>query len=538
MRNVNVPGGQHYTCVNGQQLAALAQRFRAEFSGAQVHQLRESKEYWDTIDGRLVRAGLVCEWVSGTDKRGTMQLRKLGEMALQASLTVQAAPMLVHDLPVGPLRERLLPIIGIRALLPTARCTVTGQCVSRFDQAGKLLARIYFEKIKINSSSLNQHTAVSELCYVRLCPLRGYEKAAQEMASTLACYAQLQQTNQDIYCTILQLSGVNPSKSNKFGRVKLRAQMRSDDAIKRCLLALAKVMVANEAGMRAQWDTEFLHDYRVALRRTRAALVQTKKIHSADIYAQFEDTFSWLGAVTSSLRDIDVYLLALPDYQRLLPRNLRPGLESLKTLLLAEQVQAQQALCNALDSDRYRQAMLTWLNYLGDVGDAAFKHEKVGKTLASRPVKELANERIWKTYRKMIKQGSKLGKQSPDDDFHRVRNTGKQLRYLLALFRSLYSVEVKQAVTMLKGLQNYLGRFQDVCVQMDALQDWLKRLEKAEVVQAETRPALHELLRRLEAERKHLRAQFKTQFTPFSSKSTMQFFQQHFSEVTGRAVGK
>ena len=45
------------------------------------------------------------------------------------------------------------------------------------------------------------------------------------------------------------------------------------------------VMRANEEGIKADWDTEFLHDYRTAVRRTRSALSQIPGIFPPEITA-------------------------------------------------------------------------------------------------------------------------------------------------------------------------------------------------------------------------------------------------------------
>ncbi len=55
-------------------------------------------------------------------------------------------------------------------------------------------------------------------------------------------------------------------------------------------------------------DSEFLHDLRVAVRRTRSLQRQFKAIYP-DRLQHFRDEFKRLQAVTGDLRDLDVYLL-------------------------------------------------------------------------------------------------------------------------------------------------------------------------------------------------------------------------------------
>ena len=72
----------------------------------------------------------------------------------------------------------------------------------------------------------------------------------------------------------------------------------------------------------------------------------------------------------------------------------------------------------------------------------------------------------------MVKMGRAIDDDSPAEDLHELRKVGKELRYLLEFFASLYPADVvKPFVKTLKGLQDQLGRFQDREVQANALRD-------------------------------------------------------------------
>ena len=72
----------------------------------------------------------------------------------------------------------------------------------------------------------------------------------------------------------------------------------------------------------------------------------------------------------------------------------------------------------------------------------------------------------------MVKMGQAIDDDSPAEDLHELRKVGKELRYLLEFFASLYPAEVvKPFVKSLKGLQDQLGRFQDREVQANALRE-------------------------------------------------------------------
>ena len=93
---------------------------------------------------------------------------------------------------------------------------------------------------------------------------------------------------------------------------------------------------------------------------------------------------------------------------------------------------------------------------------------------------ELASHRITRVYRKMVKMGRAIDDDSPAEDLHELRKVGKELRYLLEFFSSLYPADVvKPFIKTLKGLQDQLGRFQDREVQANALRDARARRRSA-----------------------------------------------------------
>ena len=71
--------------------------------------------------------------------------------------------------------------------------------------------------------------------------------------------------------------------------------VRADAGARQIHSALLDIMVANEPGMRADLDTEFLHDYRVSLRRTRSLLGQIKNVFPEDAVTHFRTEFQWLA---------------------------------------------------------------------------------------------------------------------------------------------------------------------------------------------------------------------------------------------------
>jgi CHAD domain-containing protein len=118
----------------------------------------------------------------------------------------------------------------------------------------------------------------------------------------------------------------------------------------------------------------------------------------------------------------------------------------------------------------------------------------------------------------MVKMGRAIDDDSPHEALHDLRKKGKELRYLLEFFASLYPPEVvKPMVTTLKGLQDVLGRFQDREVQADllrALGDDIAAMEGG----AAALMAMGVLVERLTEQQQQARAQFAERFAQFAAK--------------------
>ncbi|MEO6121682.1 MAG: hypothetical protein ABIW46_00350 [Acidimicrobiales bacterium] len=94
----------------------------------------------DTFDGRLHGAGLRLE-VRETDGSDLELELTGGGGSAPAHVVVAAAPRIAADLPPGPLRARLAPILDVRALLPVMTVTSTRSTAYQRDAAGRLHVR-------------------------------------------------------------------------------------------------------------------------------------------------------------------------------------------------------------------------------------------------------------------------------------------------------------------------------------------------------------------------------------------------------------
>jgi CHAD domain-containing protein len=310
--------------------------------------------------------------------------------------------------------------------------------------------------------------------------------------------------------------------SSKLG-LRLDAAAPAHDSLRVILLSLLDTLELNVEGTIADIDTEFLHDLRVACRRTRSAITQLKGVLDPAVMGRFNPEFKWLGAVTGPLRDLDVYLLEMPAYRSMLPEAAAADLEPLETLIAAARKRAHRDVARALGSQRFADLIAGWRTAVASAEPASGK-------AAIRSTADLAARRIRKAYNRILTKGDGLGNDPPAEALHRLRIDAKKLRYLLEFFRSLYpSREIAARIKELKRLQDILGGFNDMEVQRDRLTEFAAELHGAASASTSSLLTLGRLAGMLENRQEEYRLAFHSVFVDFSSGSVRDAYDQLFS---------
>jgi len=155
---------------------------------------------------------------------------------------------------------------------------------------------------------------------------------------------------------------------------------------------------------------------------------------------------------------------------------------------------------------------------------------------ASRPIGDVASERILKAYRRIVKRGRNLGDDPPPEMLHRIRIDGKKLRYLLEFFASLFPADdVAVLVGHLKGLQDNLGEFNDLCIQHEHLKTYLKDVVPDSQDPPTSAAAIGGLIALLNTRQIQVRMEFARTFTKFSRRRNADLFNRLFGCEGDRA---
>jgi CHAD domain-containing protein len=179
----------------------------------------------------------------------------------------------------------------------------------------------------------------------------------------------------------------------------------------------------------------------------------------------------------------------------------------------------------ALASDRAQALLADWEQLLESLVELPVED----RPAATRPVGAVVGKRIRKVYGQMLTMGAAIDDDSPAADYHELRKTGKELRYLLELFAvNLFDeAVVSSSIATLKAVQDVLGRHQDREVQMAML--------RSSAVEVATLPggpaacmAMGVLVDRLSADERAARREFGERFAALTADARREAFAKTF----------
>jgi CHAD domain-containing protein len=474
---------------------------------AATGQSRTVRCVWlDTFDWRLFRAGFSLEYTAARGNRELVLTARDGELVAEQAMDADRPrwPARIEQLPVGPLREQLSAVIGVRALLPVVRATSVQTTRRAFNADDKTIAIVTTEQM-----TLTQPAKARTPPRVAVAPLRGYQAQAGKLADALARLPGVARADQTAFEAVLRAAGRRPGDYTSKIDVRLSADMPAALAICTVLTRLFGTAQANVPGTIRDIDTEFLHDLRIAVRRTRSVLKLTGSVLPAALAERYRPEFKWLGDLTTPTRDLDVYLIGYPSMASKLIAATEPELRPFHDYLARQRAAAQRHLARGLRSARLGGLAREWQHDLKQVAAAPGRRPATGK---------FAAERIRRAHQRVLRSGAAIDASSPPQALHDLRKRCKELRYLLEVFASLHDPgEQWRAVNEMKALQDCLGEFQDSEVQQTELRAFARKMVAEARAPAETLLAMGEIAAGLAARQRAARADFAGLFATFAS---------------------
>jgi len=479
---------------------------------------------YDTFDWRLFNKSLT---MYQSDQE--LFLLQLPNGEVVQHLAINTTPRFAWDLPESLLKEQIYSIIEPRAFLELAELSMTSHTYRILDANTKTVARIVFTRVR----SITHDGSVDSPeipAYLKLLPVRGYSKYTQQLVTHLEQAGLIISCWKDLFLSVLEAVGEKPGSYSSKIDVQLEPSMRSDEATKVILRMLAQVMRVNEPGVHEDIDMEFLHDYRVAIRRTRSALGQIKDVFPTTITEQFKQDFAYLGSLTNELRDLDVYLLAEDKYKSMLPESLQDDISPLFDYLRAQRENALNQVIKSHASSKYMRILTDWEAFLNEPVT-----ETPGTVKGTIPIIDLARQRIYNRYRRVIKDGNNILENPQDELMHALRIDCKKLRYLIEFFASLFPEDkIRLLIEQLKRLQDNLGDFNDLSVQQEYLLNIADQLPITDQGGRRTLLAIGSLIESLVYQQQRVKDAFAETFTAFASASNQEVYNQLFSKKRDR----
>ena len=472
------------------------------------------RTWLDTFDWRLYKAGLTLEFEQA--RRGGRLLLSKADGTPQAEQPVARWPRrpgLAEDLPDGPVRDRIIVLTSPRALLPIVRAVSTASVTRLLNEDGKTVARLVTERVTVTAppgdtaadttAELPPRLAVAEV--------RGYSGQARRATALLASVPGVSHASQGLFAAALTALGRHPAAYTSGVDAEITATMPAPVAVARLLLRLLDTMELNVPGVLRDIDTEFLHDFRVAVRRTRSAIKLLGEVLPADLAEHYKTEFKWLGDVTTPIRDLDVHLLGFDAMTEQLVAASPADLEPLRAFLARRRAREFRRLAAALRGPRFGAIVQDWRKALLEIRDVDGPRRRRPATAA------LALTTTGRAFRRIVARGNAITPASPPESLHDLRKRAKELRYLLEFFASLHDpVAYRKVVSDLKQLQDCLGEFQDSEVQRHEIHTLADAMLAERAAPAATLLAMGEIAAKLTLSQAEARAEFAARFARFA----------------------
>jgi CHAD domain-containing protein len=489
--------------------------------------------WYDTFDWRLNKAGVTLAYVpgrSGSELRLSSARPDAGQDVTQPVTGWQPSrPHLIGDLAGGPVGARLASLMAMRALIPVVATATTTAVYRLLNGDGKTVARLLVDQPAVTGtgpSAASGPPAGPLPPRLSVTEVRGYQAQARRAVRLLTAVGGLRAGTEPPFADALRLIGRRPGDYSNKVDAEISADMPAAGAAAAILLRLLDTIDANGDGVLADTDSEFLHDLRVSVRRTRSALklFGDALALSPQELAFYAAEFKWVGDLTTPTRDLDVHLLDFPGTVRSLTAARPDDLEPFRAYLEGRRRREFRALTRGLRSPRYTALIQEWRARLNkiqqdSVGSAAGRRTRSGYRYkpAGGTARLLAAERTRAAFVKVAKRGAAITPQSPAQDLHDLRKRCKELRYALEFFAPLHEPGgYAKVVGDLKRLQDCLGEFQDTQVQIEEIRSLGAAMLAAHQAPAVTLLAMGEVTAGLAARQRAARADFERRFAAFA----------------------
>ncbi len=368
-------------------------------------------------------------------------------------------PRFKEDFKTGRMQKILTGILGIRGLATVFEGTLNQLQLEIRNDYGKIICRL--DCSTISSKRAGNEKPPYSCC--RVTPLMGYEAESGNIIKLLARY-QTDESQEGPLELLFKQMGRKPCRYTLRPVFGLDFKTPAREATGKIVRSIFSIALSNLPGLLSDIDTEFLHDYRICIRKIRSLLALIKGVYPDGAVSDIRTQLGEMARSTNRLRDLDVYLLARGEYLEMLPPQLRPALYSMFDEVAAERKLEVKNLVLDIQSAAYQ-------NTIEGIESFFSETEMHGPSLsADIPVGQLVFRQMYRRYKKICRMARAIDAYTADEMLHQLRIECKKLRYLMEFFRELIDdTDIVAMQKILRSLQEILGEFNDTSVQQKTI---------------------------------------------------------------------
>ncbi|MGV6816692.1 MAG: CHAD domain-containing protein [Thiotrichales bacterium] len=460
-----------------QALGQLMQRLQAHYSMVRIHDATVECCWLDSFDWRLYRHNRVLTAITQPYDLKILTLAALDTGEVLARSICKKMPEFAEDLPTAGFIDEIAELLQPRKLLKQLTVDIKGTHWQLVDENGDALLNLTAQYLDFLTRS-NEEPAI---LVVTAQP--GAEARAKPLLKSIAKACELKPVKfREQTSRLFSTGQVFPESPKDTHAAEILRTDAATVAVKKILSRHLSVIESNLGGAILDLDSEFLHDLRVALRRSRSILSASRHLFPPAESQRLIAEMKWAFRETNPHRDLDVLLLTVPEFEKQLPDFYRGEITFIERFVSEQKTLLQPNLSAHLKSDRFHQLLADW---------QAFIEKNTDPQGESETVESFAARKIFRTYKKLRRQARKLNKSSTPTEFHELRKSAKKHRYLLEAFEPLFPKKrLQKPLKRLKSLQNALGAYQDSQIQITSLIALGRELRHDPSARAETLMAL------------------------------------------------
>ncbi len=441
--------------------------------------------YLDTFDWSLLKNRLALRYRVSNGK-AMYTLKSLGAIEegiakrMESEVLLDGPVEVPTEVPVRRIRKVIDGITFPRKLLEHVQVSTDRRRYRILTPEGAEI-ELAFDTSSFSPRGLHKARRAQKLQEMEAEILHGTATALESLASSLSsAFGYPPSTASKLELAAERLKLVPPSKKIP-EKLTVRLDDRLDLALRKILTHQLQRFQEQLPGVRRDIDTEFVHQARVATRRMRSALRLFRDAVPESTAAYLGEELKWLGSGFGTVRDLDVFLLNLSQFQPQIKRFPSKKKQAFENWIEKHRRAPLKALQEALETSRYRNFERRFMQFLERALPA-----RPRSPMAIKRVREVAPLVITEKFEAAIKQGHKVLANPKLKQFHRLRIQMKRLRYALEFMAPAYDGGLDPFIERTVEIQDCLGELQDTVFTGEfiefVLDDWKGKLVDPDLV--------------------------------------------------------